>query len=72
MFRRDFSRAFGLAVMVLPGIFGLVVQMTPRAYGEGKNLLLAALSSEYQHPKVAIAVDADDDRRPRARRCASP
>lgn len=48
-------------VMVLPGIFGLVVQMTPRAYGEGKNLLLAALSSEYQHPKVAIAVDADVD-----------
>jgi 2,5-furandicarboxylate decarboxylase 1 len=48
-------------VMVLPGIFGLVVQMTPRAYGEAKNLLLAALSSEYQHPKVAIAVDADVD-----------
>ena len=48
-------------VMVLPGIFGVVVQMTPRAYGEGKNLLLGALSSEYQHPKVAIAVDADVD-----------
>jgi len=48
-------------VAVLPGIFGLVVQMTPRAYGEAKNLLLAALSSEYQHPKIAIAVDADVD-----------
>jgi len=48
-------------VMALPGVFGLVVQMTPRAYGEAKNLLLAALSSEYQHPKVAIAVDADVD-----------
>lgn len=48
-------------VMVLPGIFGVVVQMTPRAYGEAKNLLLAALSSEYQHPKLAIAVDADVD-----------
>ena len=24
-------------------------------------MLLAALSSEYQHPKVAIAVDADVD-----------
>ena len=46
-------------VMVLPGIFGVVVQMTPRAYGEAKNVLLAVLSSEYQHPKVAIAVDAD-------------
>lgn len=48
-------------VMVLPGIFGVVVQMTSRAYGEAKNLLLASLSSEYQHPKVAIAVDADVD-----------
>ena len=48
-------------VMVMPGIVGLVIQMTPRAYGEAKNLLLAALSSEYQHPKVAMAVDADVD-----------
>jgi 2,5-furandicarboxylate decarboxylase 1 len=48
-------------VMALPGIFGVVVQMTPRAYGEAKNLLLAALASEYQHPKLAIAVDADVD-----------
>lgn len=48
-------------VMALPGIFGVVVQMTPRAYGEAKNLLLAALSGEYQHPKLAIAVDADVD-----------
>ena len=48
-------------VMVMPGVFGVVVQMTPRAYGEAKNLLLAALSSEYQHPKVAMAVDADVD-----------
>ena len=48
-------------VMVLPGIFGLVVQLTQRTYGEAKNLLLAALSSQYQHPKIAIAVDADVD-----------
>jgi 2,5-furandicarboxylate decarboxylase 1 len=48
-------------VMALPGIFGLVVQMTPRAYGEAKNVLLAALASEYQHPKIVIAVDADVD-----------
>jgi 2,5-furandicarboxylate decarboxylase 1 len=48
-------------VMVLPGVFGLAVQMTPRFYGEGKNLLMAALSSEYQHPKLAIAVDEDVD-----------
>jgi len=37
------------------------VQMTPRAYGEARNILMAALSSEYQHPKVAMAVDADVD-----------
>ncbi len=48
-------------VMVLPGIFGLVIQMTPRFYGEGKTLLMAALASEYQHPKIAIAVDPDVD-----------
>jgi len=48
-------------VMVLPGVFGVVVQMTQRAYGEAKNLLLSALSSEYQHPKVVIAVDEDVD-----------
>jgi 2,5-furandicarboxylate decarboxylase 1 len=48
-------------VMVLPGVFAVVVQMTQRYYGEAKNLLLAALSSEYHHPKIAIAVDADVD-----------
>ena len=48
-------------VGILPGVFGVVIQMTQRAHGEAKNLLLAALSSEYQHPKVAIAVDADVD-----------
>lgn len=48
-------------VLVLPGIFGVVVQMNPRYYGEAKNVLMAALSSEYQHPKVAIAVDEDVD-----------
>ncbi|MCC6474782.1 MAG: UbiD family decarboxylase [Burkholderiales bacterium] len=48
-------------VGMLPGVFGIVVQMTQRFHGEAKNLLMAALSSEYQHPKVAIAVDADVD-----------
>ena len=48
-------------VVALPGIFGVIVQMTQRYYGEAKNLLLAALASEYHHPKVAIAVDADVD-----------
>jgi 2,5-furandicarboxylate decarboxylase 1 len=48
-------------VISLPGIFGLVVQMTPRSYGDAKNVLMAALSSEYQHPKLVIAVDTDVD-----------
>src|SRR6266487_1607158 len=48
-------------VRILPGIFGLVVQMTPRFHGEAKQVLMAALSSEYLHPKIAIAVDEDVD-----------
>jgi 2,5-furandicarboxylate decarboxylase 1 len=48
-------------VMILPGIFAVIVQMTQRFYGEAKNVLMAALSSEYQHPKIAIAVDRDVD-----------
>ena len=48
-------------VLVMPGIFGVVVQMTPRYYGEARNVLMSVLSSEYQHPKVAIAVDEDVD-----------
>ena len=48
-------------VMVLPGIFGVAVQMTPRYYGEAKSVLMSALSCEYLHPKVAIAVDDDVD-----------
>jgi 2,5-furandicarboxylate decarboxylase 1 len=48
-------------VMILPGIFGVVVQMKQRFKGEAKNVLLGALSSPYLHPKVAIAVDEDVD-----------
>ena len=48
-------------VLVMPGIFGVVVQMKPRYYGEAKNVLMSVLSSEYQHPKIAIAVDIDVD-----------
>jgi 2,5-furandicarboxylate decarboxylase 1 len=46
-------------VLVQPGIFGVVVQLTQRYQGEAKNVLLGALSSEYFHPKMAIAVDED-------------
>jgi 2,5-furandicarboxylate decarboxylase 1 len=37
----------------------VVVQMTPRFYGEAKHVLLAAMSSLYPHQKVAVAVDED-------------
>lgn len=42
-------------------VFGVVVQMTPRFYGEAKNVLLAAISGSYVHPKIAVAVDEDVD-----------
>ena len=42
-------------------MFGVIVKMTPRFYGEAKHVLLAALSSTYLHQKVAIAVDDDVD-----------
>jgi 2,5-furandicarboxylate decarboxylase 1 len=42
-------------------LFGVVVKMTPRFYGEAKHVLLAALSSVYLHQKIAIAVDEDVD-----------
>lgn len=48
-------------VMILPGIFAAVVQLKQRFQGEAKNVLLGALSSEYLHPKVVIAVDEDVD-----------
>ena len=41
--------------------FNVVVQMTPRFYGEAKHVLLAAMSSLYLHQKIAIAVDEDVD-----------
>jgi 2,5-furandicarboxylate decarboxylase 1 len=46
-------------LLVLPGLFGIVVQMTPRFYGEAKQILMGVLSSPILHPKVAIAVDED-------------
>jgi len=48
-------------VLMLPGIFACVVQMKQRFRGEAKNVLMGALSSQYLHPKVVIAVDEDVD-----------
>jgi 2,5-furandicarboxylate decarboxylase 1 len=41
--------------------FNVVVQMTPRFYGEARQVLLAAASSLYSHQKIAVAVDEDVD-----------
>ncbi len=46
-------------VLILPGIFGVVIQMVPRFAGEAKSVGLAALSSPVLHPKVVIVVDPD-------------
>jgi 2,5-furandicarboxylate decarboxylase 1 len=50
-----------LNVMIQPGIFSAVVQLRQRFRGEAKNILMGALSSQYLHPKVVIAVDEDVD-----------
>ncbi len=43
------------------GCFTVVLQLTPHYEGQAKNALMAALSSPYLHPKIAIAVDEDID-----------
>lgn len=48
-------------VLILPGILSAVVQIRQRFPGEAKNVLLGALSTQYLHPKVVIAVDEDVD-----------
>ena len=50
-----------LNVLMQPGVFAAVVQLKQRFRGEAKNVLMGALSSQYLHPKVAIAVDEDVD-----------
>ncbi len=42
-------------------MFGVIVKMTPRFYGEAKHVLLAAMSSAYLHQKIAVAIDDDVD-----------
>lgn len=48
-------------VVIQPGIFGVVIQFNQRFKGEAKNVLMAALATQYLHPKVAVAVDEDVD-----------
>lgn len=43
------------------GNFTVILQMTAQFDGQVRDALMAALSSPYMHPKVAIAVDRDVD-----------
>jgi UbiD family decarboxylase len=41
--------------------FAVLVKFTPRLEEQAKSVLMAALSSSYAHPKIAIALDDDID-----------
>ena len=43
------------------GLMAVVLKLKPRIEGQAKTALMAALSSPYLHPKLAIAVDEDID-----------
>jgi UbiD family decarboxylase len=43
------------------GLMAVVIKLRPRISGQAKTALLAALSSPYLHPKLAIAIDEDMD-----------
>jgi 2,5-furandicarboxylate decarboxylase 1 len=49
-------RCLGIA-----GLMAVIVKLRPRVDGQAKTALMAALSSPYLHPKLAIAVDDDID-----------
>ena len=50
-----------LRCLTISGLMMLVLKMRPKAEGQAKVALMAALSGPYQQPKVAIAVDDDID-----------
>lgn len=43
------------------GLMAVVIKIRPRSAGQAKTALMAALSSPYLHPKLAIAIDEDMD-----------
>ena len=45
----------------ISGLMAVVIKLRPRVEGQAKTALMAALSSPYLHPKLAIAVDDDID-----------
>jgi len=45
----------------ISGLMAIILKIRPRVEGQAKTALMAALSSPYLHPKLAIAVDDDID-----------
>ena len=45
----------------ISGLMAVVLKLRPKFEGQAKTALMAALSSPYLHPKLAIAVDDDID-----------
>jgi len=45
----------------ISGLMAVVLKIRPKVDGQAKTALMAALSSPYMHPKLAIAVDDDID-----------
>ena len=45
----------------ISGLMAVVIKLRPKVEGQAKTALMAALSSPYLHPKLAIAVDDDID-----------
>ncbi len=47
--------------LTVSGLMMIVIKLRPKAAGQAKTALMAALSGPYLHPKIAIAVDDDID-----------
>ncbi len=50
-----------IRLLGISGLMAIVLKLRPRVEGQAKTALMAALSSPYLHPKLAIAVDEDID-----------
>ena len=53
--------ASDVRLLGISGLMAVVLKLRPRVEGQAKTALMAALSSPYLHPKLAIAVDEDID-----------
>ncbi|MBI2874287.1 MAG: UbiD family decarboxylase [Firmicutes bacterium] len=62
---KDVGGFVNLKDVVVPPYVGgahlVIIQLAPRVEGEVNDVLMAALSSQYIHPRIVIAVDEDVD-----------